>query len=207
MTSSVVKKWFAIGGASVAFYSLVTATALALFLPRASLKEIAFTTGSLALKVSKHQVTHPNPDSYQIEVDFSGTDRLLAGGPAIEEDFWVKNFSSPGQPLSLYGQLSTGSFDWEALKHVIEIKLQTFDGEHQLDWLTLAQWSESAVMFPGTKISDDTQRRYLFLFRMRDTYPTDPDGAGPLQANSPIGPELQGKKTGNLTFTIEGRLQ
>lgn len=200
-------KWAAIGGASVAFYSLVTTTALALFLPQAKLQSMVFRSANMVLHVSSEQVNSPNDHLFQLSAPFTGTDQLYPGGPTVQEDFWLWNKSSPGQHLRLTGQLSGGNQDWDVLQHVIQMKLKVYGSQTETSWLSLAEWSAQKQNFPGDILQDASKRRYEFSFRMLESYPTDPDGAGPLVAGSPIGHELMNKQTGSLVFTIDGSRQ
>lgn len=202
-----LKKWAAIGGASVAFYSLVTSTALALFLPRATLQQMTFKAATLELRVSAHQVDQPDPNSFNLTADFPGTDTLIPGGQVVNEDFWVRNASSVGQSLILSGQLSAGNQDWEKLKPLIEANLRLYGTTTETGWKTLEEWTAQPHDFPGGELPDDNRRRYELQYRLMTHYPADPDAAGPLVAGSPIGHELMGLQTSGLSFSIDGRRQ
>lgn len=202
-----IKKWAAIGGASVAFYSLVTSTALALFLPRVTLQYMSFETARLDLQVSGHQVDQPEESSYGQIAQFPGADTLLPGGPTAKEDFWIRNTSTHSQPLILSGKFSVGNQDWNILKHLVQARLRVYNTNEETPWLSLEEWSAQVRDFPGSKLGDGSRRRYEFEYRILESYPTDPDGAGPLQANSVVGQEVSGKKTGTISFTVDGRLQ
>lgn len=200
-------KWAAVGVASVAFYSLVASTALALFLPQAKLQTLTFKTANLLLNVSGEQVDTPNDHLFQTTAQFPGTDLLLPGVGTVQEDFWVWNKSSVSKTLRLSGKLSTGNQDWGILQHVIQAKLKVYNTQTETPWLSLGEWTEISRDFPGDRLQDSNRRRYEFSYRMVENYPVDPDGAGPLVVGSPIGPELMNKQTGGLVFTIDGRLE
>jgi hypothetical protein len=197
-------KWAAIGGASVAFYSLVTTTALALFLPQARLETLTFKSANMVLHVSSERADSPSDQGFQLATSFPGTDQLYPGAPTVQESFWLWNRSSPGQSLRLTGQMSVGDQDWSQLQHIVQAKLKIHGSSTESPWLSLADWSTQQHTLPGGQLADGSKRRYEFSYRMLDTYPTDPDGAGPLVAGSPIGNELMNKQTVGLVFTIDG---
>lgn len=207
MSRVFVKKWAAIGGASVAFYSLVASTALALFLPRVTLHSLSFQTGRLDLQISGHQVDQPLETSYSTTAQFPGADNLVPGGPTVKEDFWIRNTSTQNQQMILSAKMSVGNQDWNLLKQVIQARLRLYNQpETTTAWLSLEEWTQVRDL-PGTKLEDGARRRYEFEYRMLGSYPTDPDGAGPILANDAIGHELTGKKTSGMVVSVDGRLE
>lgn len=199
----VPKRHLLVGASTVLLYSFVATTALALFLPQAKLNNVELEVATLELLVSKEQID--NPTTFAQEVVFTGSDNLEPGGEVIQEDFWVMNTSGPGYPLSVTGQFTTGTQDWEALQDVIELNVVASQTGAETGWKSIKTWNSSPVTLPGGSLaSGGSKRRYQMKYRVVATYPIDPDGTGPKTAGSAVGSELMGKKTGALQFVLDG---
>lgn len=192
----------------VAAYTLTAGTAVALFLPKTQLQNIAIKTANLALQVS-FQATDP-PTQFFPSLNMGGPGNLVPGVESpIAQEFWINNAStgSPGQGLmKLVGRMQGGGGDWEALKNVVELQVEAVKYHEKSPWYTLAAW-EGGQELPGGSLSESQSRRYRFVYRLPTAYVSDPDGDGPLAAGSTIGNELMGKAVTGATFVVEGSLQ
>jgi len=188
-----------VGATLVGLYSLLATTAFALLSPQAGLSSFTLRTAQLDL-----QIGNSSGGPFTPELQLDTNEYLLPNSIAHTQDFWVRNTSSSGLEFQLTEQLGEGDQDWLALKDVIEIRVSNLITD--TGWLSLQEWEQSAVSFPGILGSGSTQR-YQFSYRLPDTYGVDPDGVGPLQVGDAVGEELEGKITSNMSFTISGVLQ
>lgn len=188
-----------VGALLVGLYTMVGSTAFALLSPQAGLSQFTFQTAHLDILVGSS-----SGGPFTQELSLSTNELLLPDNQEHTIDFWVKNASSNGIAFQLSGQLGQGNQDWELLKNVIEVKVSNLVTD--TGWQTLDAWTQTPTEFPGT-LGASTTQRYQLTYRLPETYPVDPDGAGPLLAGDTIGEELEGKITAGMTFTISGTIQ
>lgn len=198
-----MKKVFLSLAMLVGVYTLVASTAVAMFLPQAQVNGITLRSAVLNLLVS--DTGGLNPEFYP-QASMDGNSWLKPGANPEPEAFWLKSDNDANQTIYVTARVQSGGGDWELLKDVMTIKISDFDETEETETYSLAQWQEAKAV-PLDVYRGVVERRYLMWYGMLDTYPTDPDGAGPLQAGDPVGNELMDKTVTDLQIVFEGNSQ
>ncbi len=195
-----MKKVFLSLGSLLTVYLLLGSTALALFLPQASLTGMQMKTADLRLLVATSGGSNP---SYSSSEHLNGAVTLQPGMTPYQEVFWVKNDSSVAQQLDVTLQLQASGGDWEKLKDIVRMQLYDESESNAGEWYTLNEWAAQARELPNNHLTETQQRKYSIFYDLSDTYPVDPDGDGPIQAGDDIGNELMGLSVESVQLILK----
>ena len=195
-----MRKTFLSLGSLLVVYLLLGSSAFALFLPQASLTGMEMKTANLSLLVATTNGSNP---IYSTAEHLNGAVTLQPGMEPYQEVFWLKNDSSVAQQLDVTMRLEAGGGDWEKLKDIVKMQLYDLNENNAGEWYTLNEWATAAKPLPNNHLTETQSRKYSISYDLADTYPTDPDGDGPIQSGDVIGNELMDLSVENVQLVLE----
>ena len=187
-------------GSLLMVYLMLGSTAAAYFLPQAKLTGLEIKTATLGLLVGVRGGDNP---TYVPSERLNGAVTLQPQMNPYVEQFWVKNNSSITQQVTVAAQLVGGEGDWEALGDLVEIEFVHMESGESSGWFTINQWREEQRPLPQPQLVETQAKKYQIHYEFADTYPTDPDGSGPISAGDPIGNEMMDKAITGVDIVLE----
>jgi predicted ribosomally synthesized peptide with SipW-like signal peptide len=147
---------------------LVGGAAYALFSSQATASGLEFATGNANLQISV------DGNYYYPVWNFGNAffDGLFPGSDVTGTQFLLKNSSSSNFALTLTGVLTSGgSGDWGALKDVVTVGFDYFNGTWQSapGFATLDQWNTIGYTLPGGNLANGDQRWYRIHVQVPST--------------------------------------
>lgn len=162
--------------------AVVGGSAYALFSSTATVSGIAINTGSASLLVGDNSTMTDDWDLSGFSVD------NIYPGFQDDDYFYLENASTSPIDLTVTGQFTSYSGNWNALKDVIQIRVVRTDNSAATSWRTLADWQAGPVTIPGGEIAYGDTEQYQVMMRV-------PSSAGN---------EIANKSLSNMTFTFVG---
>lgn len=121
--------------------------------------------------------------------------------PGFEQTTQVtlKNDSTAAVSLEVTGQI-TAADNWPNLTEAVEIKITDHsDSSKSTNWMTLSEWKDAPVTFPGEAIKQNEEKMYDVSIRVPHQYSENTTLAG-----TEIGNEISGLTLENIQFTLIG---